>query len=101
MRVIARSLCVALLALLGTVGLTMAWTMTTAVQLQVATALIMGGADHPLMGPKDSPAFVTAYLNNAVNGYINSPAAAPAGTAGSVDNAVAVTYPAEFFPVFG
>jgi hypothetical protein len=101
MRVIARSLCVALLALLGTVGLTVAWTMTTAVQLQAATALIMGGADHPLMGPKDSPAFVTAYLNNAVNGYINSPAAAPAGTAGPVDNAVAVTYPAEFFPVFG
>jgi hypothetical protein len=101
MRVIARSLCVAVLALLGTFGLTVAWTMTTAVQLQVATALIMGGADHPLMGPKDSPAFVTAYLNNAVNGYVNSPAAAPAGTAGSVDNAVAVAYPAEFFPVFG
>jgi PE-PPE domain len=101
MRVIARSLCVALLALLGTVGLTVASTMTTAVQLQVATALIMGGADHPLMGPKDSPAFVTAYLNNAVDGYINSPAAAGTGTAGPVDNAVAVAYPAELFPVFG
>ncbi|HJT93862.1 MAG TPA: PE-PPE domain-containing protein [Mycobacterium sp.] len=101
MRLVARSLVVGFVALLGVVGLAMAWTMTTAVALQAATALILGGADHPLMGPKDSPAFVTAYLNNAVDSYINSPAAADAGTAGPVDNAVAVAYPAEFFPVFG
>lgn len=101
MRVIARSLVVGFVALLGVVGLAMAWTMTTAVALHAATALIMGGADHPLVGPKDSPAFVTAYLDNAVDSYINSPAAAGAGTAGPVDNAVAVFYPAEFFPVFG
>jgi hypothetical protein len=101
MRVLARSLVVGFMALIGVVGLAIAWTMTTAVALQAATALIMGGADHPLVGPKDPPEFVTAYLDNAVDSYINSPAAAGAGTAGPVDNAVAVVYPAEFFPFFG
>jgi hypothetical protein len=68
------------LALIGAIVLGISWTMTTAVQLQAATALIMGGTDHPLVAPKDQPPFVTAYLNNAINGYINSPAAAGTGT---------------------
>lgn len=101
MRVIARSLGVAFIALLGAIGLAVAWTTTTAVQLLATTALIMGGSDHPLVGPKDSPSFVTDYLDNAVTLYINPSADAGNGTAGSVDSVVAVYTPAEFFPVFG
>jgi hypothetical protein len=51
MRVIARSLLAAFLALLGTIVLAVSWTTTTAIQLQAVTALIIGGADHPL-GPR-------------------------------------------------
>ncbi|MGX9787660.1 PE-PPE domain-containing protein [Mycobacterium sp. MMS18-G62] len=100
MRVLTRSLCAALLALLGAVVLTASWSMSTAVQLQAATALIMGGRDHPLGPPKDQPPFVTAYLDNAVNSYISPAAAAGTGTS-AADNAVAVIYPAEFFPLSG
>ena len=101
MRVITRSLLVGFVAVLGTIGIAVAWTMATAVQLLATTALIMGGANHPLAGPKDSQSFVENYLDNAINLYINPSADAGNGTAGSVDNAFAVTYPAEFFPVFG
>ena len=100
MRVLTRSLCAALMALLGAVLLTASWSMSTAVQLQAATALIMGGRDHPLGPPADQPPFVTAYLDNAVNSYINPAAAAGTGTS-AADNAVAVIYPAEFFPIAG
>jgi hypothetical protein len=101
MRVTTRSLWVAFLALIGAVGLMVAWTMTTAVQLQAVTALIMGGTDHPLGPPKDQPPFVTAYLNKAINGYINPAAVAGTGTNGPATNAVAVITPEEFFPIFG
>lgn len=101
MRVIARSLCVALVALSGVVGLTLAWSTTTAIQLLATTALIMGGSDHPLIGPKDSPSFVTDYLDKAVTLYIDPSADAGNGTAGSVDKVVAVYTPEEFFPVYG
>ena len=101
MRVIARSLCVAFVAFIGAIGLALAWTTTTAIQLLATTALIMGGTDHPLIGPKDSPSFVTDYLNKAVTLYIDPSATAGNGTAGSVDKVVAVYTPEEFFPVYG
>jgi PE-PPE domain len=96
MRVIMRSLCVAVLALLGTIGLAVAWTMTTAVQLLAATALIMGGSDHPLSTPPDTTDFVTAYIDTAVDNYID-----PDPDTDPPINRVAVIYPAQFFPVFG
>lgn len=104
MRLICRSLSVALLAVFGAILLALSWTTTTAVQLQAAqnvTALIMGGTGHPLGGPKDPPGFVIPYLNNAVNAYINPAQAAGLGTNGPVDNAVAVVTPEDFWPVFG
>jgi hypothetical protein len=104
MRVAIRSLAAAVLAVIGVVILGVAWTMTTAIQLVVATtttALIMGGTRHPLVAPTDQPPFVTAYLNNAVNLYLNTPQAKVAGLAGPVNNAVAVFTPEQFFPVSG
>ena len=102
MRVMMRSLLVGFVAVLGVIGLAVAWTTATAVQLQVATALIMGGTDHSLKQGKDSTLFVEQYLDNAVDRYIN-PSAPDLGfeEPDAVKNAVAVTYPAEFFPIFG
>jgi hypothetical protein len=98
MRVTVRSLWVAFLALLGAVALTVSWTMTTAVQLQAATALIMGGTAHPLSTPPDSPGFVTAYMDDAVDNYIDPD---PTTEPNPPLNRVAVIYPAQFFPTSG
>ena len=100
-RAIAHSLWVGILALLGSVVLAISWTITTAVALQATTALIMGGTGHPLVAPTDQPPFVTAYLNNAIDSYIDPAAAAGTGTAGPATNAVAVYTPEQFFPVAG
>ncbi len=99
MRAAARSLCVTVLALFGAVVLGVSWTMTTAIQLQATTALIMGGTFHSLDPGQDTPEFVTAYLDNAINGYINPAADAGTGVTGHPDNAVAVITPEEFFPL--
>ena len=80
MRVVIRSLCMGLLALLESIVLAIPWAISTAVQLQAATALIMGGRDRPLGPPEDQLPSVTAHLDNAVNGYINPAAAAGTGT---------------------
>lgn len=105
MRVVGRSIAAVAVALLSTIALVLAWTAATAVQL-AASALIMGGTEHPLRPPTDGPDFVSSYLQNAVNEFINLAADTPTGTGGArideVDGDVyAVTYPAEFFPVFG
>jgi hypothetical protein len=108
MRVALRSLWVVVLALASAVGLVVAWTTTTAVQL-VATALIMGGTGHPLSTPPDDPlTFINPYMNNAVLGYINPGAAAGTGTGGAGiagvgpgDDRYAVITPEQFFPVAG
>ena len=101
MRGKARSFWVGFLALLGAVVVAISSTAAAAIQLQAATALIMGGTQHPLIGPTDQPPFVTAYLNNAIDSYIDPAAAAGTGTVGPATNAVAVYGPEEFFPVFG
>ena len=108
MRVIMRSLGATCLALLSAIALVLAWTTTTAVQL-AATALIMGGTDHPLSSPADDPvSFINPYMSNAVNGYINPASEAPTGTGGDPiesvgdgDDRYAVITPEQFFPIFG
>jgi hypothetical protein len=108
MRIVIRSIVAAILALLGTVVLVVAWTAATAVQL-AATALIMGGTGHPLSTPPDDPAgYVTPYLNNAVLEFINPAADAVPGTGHPAidgvdagDDVYAVITPEQFFPVAG
>ncbi len=105
MRGMIRSLGVVGLALLSVVGLVVTWTAATVVQL-TATALIMGGTDHPLSAGGDDPNYIESYLDNAVTLFIN-PAADSPSEAGPIDGVnagdrvYAVTYPAQFFPVFG
>lgn len=95
MNIVVRSLS-ALVLVAGVVVLTVSSTLTTAAVTLTATttALVMGGTFHPLTGPRDSPAFVTAYLDNAV---AHLDPAFPAG--GAVTNAVAVYGPEDFFPL--
>ncbi|MGE2721496.1 PE-PPE domain-containing protein [Mycolicibacterium celeriflavum] len=99
-----RSLGAMILALLAAISLAVAWTTATAVQL-VASALIMGGTEHPLTTPPDTPEYISEYLENAVAfiGGGRNPAASPdVPPIGDVDeNVYAVVYPAAFFPVFG
>ena len=95
MQSVVRACAAVFIALGSVVAVSASWAMATAIPLLAAhtTALIMGGTFHPLMGPKDTPDFVTDYLDNAVNSHLN-----PA-FAGPVDNAVAVYSPEEFFPI--
>jgi PE-PPE domain len=108
MRVVMRSLGATCLAVLSAIVLALAWTTTTAVHL-AATALIMGGTDHPLSSPADDPvSFINPYMSNAVSRFINPAAAAPTGTGGDPigsvadgDDRYAVITPEQFFPIFG
>jgi hypothetical protein len=102
---VIRSAAIAGIALLSIVTMSLAWTGATAVRL-TASALIMGGTEHPLNAPTDRTDFVTQFLRNVVDRFIGLAAAIPTGTGGAPIKAAdgdiyAVTYPAEFFPVFG
>lgn len=95
MNLVVRSLSV-LVLVTGVTLLAVSSTLTAAAVTLSAntTALVMGGTFHPLTGPRDSPTFVTSYLDNAVE-HLNP--AFPAG--GPVTNAVAVYGPEDFFPL--
>jgi hypothetical protein len=65
-----RSLLLAVLALAATVVIAVVPGMAPQVALLATTALIMGGAGHPLSTPPDSLAFVTRYRDVGLNNYI-------------------------------
>jgi hypothetical protein len=88
MRGTARSLWVGFLALLGAVVVAISWSMTSAVQLQATTALIMGGTDNP-----DPDA---TYIADITQRYLD-----PFGDLPYDPPPVGVHTPEQFFPVFG
>nr|WP_264060455.1 PE-PPE domain-containing protein [Mycolicibacterium psychrotolerans] len=96
MNAVVRSLS-ALVLVTGVAVLAVSSTLVSAAVTLTATttALVMGGSFHPLMEPRDSPAFVAAYLDNAVDQHLDPAFAA----AGPVTNAVAVYGPEDFFPI--
>jgi hypothetical protein len=93
-----RSVLLVLLAVLGAVSVGMWSTITAAVKLVAATALIMGGTQHPLSVPPDTQAFVNSYVAGAQNNYIVPGGFCPIAGCGTV---VAVVTPEQFFPIFG
>jgi hypothetical protein len=97
MKSIARSLIVVLVALVAVPALVVTATITTAVQLLATTALIMGGTEHPLSSTGDTDDFVNNYFFQATDHFIRPGLNQPSEP---IDT-YAVTYPAEFFPVFG
>ena len=116
MRVIARSLGIVLLALLGAIALAASWTMTTAVQLLATTAFIMGGTQHPLVNPNmqepdvggnnsyalSEPEFANVYVPTVMGNYIAPTGSLRGDSTNQADyNRVAVYTPQEFFPTYG
>ena len=99
MKAIARSLVVIMVALIAVPALVVSVTLTAAVQLLATTVLIMGGTQHSL-GPGDDQAYVQDYLGWARDHFIDTDANPDADPNDAYD-VYAVTYPAEFFPVFG
>jgi hypothetical protein len=89
---------VILLGLFGAVWLGMSSTMTTVLKLAAATALIMGGTNHPLSVPPDTQPFVNGYVAGAQDNYLVPGGFCPVGGCATV---VAVVTPEQFFPIFG
>jgi PE-PPE domain-containing protein len=88
MRKIIRSLSIGFLAFVGAIILGISWTMTTAIQLQVTTALIMGGS----FNPDPDAAYVADVSQRYINPFADLPYDPPP---------LAVHTPEQFFPVFG
>ncbi len=93
---VVRPLVAGICVLAGVAGLSTSWTPTVFALAANTTALVMGGSFHPLRGPRDSPEFVTDYLDNAVTGHLDP---AFGDDVGPVTNAVAVYTPEDFFPL--
>jgi len=95
---VERSTSVVLLAIVAAVLLAIAQTMTSVVAL-AATALIMGGTQHPLSVPPDTQTFVNSYVAAENNTFIAPSGLCTGGSPGCT--LIAVVTPEEFFPVFG
>jgi hypothetical protein len=95
---VERSTAVVLLAIVAAVLLAIAQTMTSVVAL-AATALIMGGTQHPLSVPPDTQTFVNSYVAAENNAFIAPSGLCIGGSPGCT--LIAVVTPEEFFPVFG
>ena len=93
-----RSVRLVLLAVLGATWVGIWSTITTAMKLVAATALIMGGTQHPLSAPPDTQSFVNSYVAGAQNNYIVPGGFCPMTGCATV---VAVVTPEQFFPIFG
>ena len=87
-----------LLAVLGAISVGMWSTISTAMKLVAATALIMGGTQHPLSVPPDTQPFVDSYVAGAQNNSIVPGGFCPMTGCATV---VAVVTPEQFFPIFG
>src|SRR5262245_9763174 len=88
MRKIIRSLSIGFLAFVGAVILGISWTMTTAIQLQATTALIMGGT----WNPDPNAAYIADVSQRYINPFTDLPSDPPP---------LAVHTPEQFLPVAG
>jgi len=64
-----------------------------------ATALYMGGTDHPLSVPPDSPAYTHSYIDWAYNNFVGPSGLCSGGNPGC--SPAAVYTPAQFWPITG
>lgn len=64
-----------------------------------ATALYLGGTDHPLSIPGDTPGYISGYIDWAYRDYVGPSGLCIGGNPGCAP--VAVYSPAEFWPVTG
>ena len=64
-----------------------------------ATALYMGGTDHPLSVPQDTPAYIQTYVDWARNDFVGPSGLCVGGDPGC--SPVAVYTPEQFWPITG
>ncbi|MGI9125227.1 MAG: PE-PPE domain-containing protein [Mycobacterium sp.] len=91
----------ALAAILAAVTTLIGWvpsTIRAAVDL-TASALYMGGTDHPLSIPEDTTAYITDYIGWAYDNYVGPSGLCVGGDPGCAQ--VAVQTPAQFWPITG
>src|SRR5258708_17436102 len=93
-----RSVWVVVVALLSAIWLGMSSTMTPALKLAAATALIMGGTQHRLSVPPDPQPFVNGYVGGAQDNFIVPGGFCPMAGCTTV---VAVVTREQFSPIFG
>ncbi len=93
-RLVARAAVAALVTTVAAVLLAISTTMTSV--MLAATALIMGGTDHPLSVPEDTPDFIESYVNGANDSFI-----ANSGLCGGGTCTLVAAYTPEQFPLTG
>ncbi len=101
MRTATRSVLVPLLAVLAvaTVVVTAGVQAVKSAITLTATALYMGGTQHSLSVPDDTPAYIDAYIDWAYSNYVGPTGLCAGGSPGCAP--VAVYTPEQFWPVTG
>jgi hypothetical protein len=87
-----------MLAVAAAVILAVPATIRSAIDL-TATALYMGGTDHPLSIPEDTTEYINFYVDWAYNGFVAPSGLCTGGDPGCTP--VAVRTPAQFWPITG
>jgi len=98
MRHFSRSIVVALLALGAAVLMMLPSAIPTKLTL-TATALYLGGTDHPLSPPIDAPPYIGWYVNWAYTNFVGPSGLCTGGDPGCIP--LAVYSPGQFWPVTG
>ena len=98
MRFAWRSIVAAVLSAAVALAVAVPSTVQHAVKL-AATALYMGGTDHPLSVPEDTAAYISDYIDWAYTDMVGPSGLCTGGDPGCAQ--VAVRTPAEFWPVTG
>lgn len=93
-----RSVLVSIWAVAAAVILAVPVTIRSAIDL-TATALYMGGTDHPLSIPEDTTEYINFYVDWAYNGFVGPSGLCAGGDPGCTP--VAVRTPAQFWPITG
>lgn len=101
MRTMSRSIVLTMLAVVAVMAVVVTSTVQAVRSLVTltATALYMGGTDHPLSIPGDTPAYIDGYVNWAYSSIIGPSGLCTGGDPGCAQ--AAVYTPAQFWPVTG
>lgn len=101
MRNVGRSILVVLLAFAAVATVVVASTVYafTSVVSLTATALYLGGTEHPLSVPGDAPPYIEGYVDWAYDSFIGPSGLCTGGAPGCAQ--LAVDTPAQFWPLTG
>ena len=98
MRHFSRSIVASLIVVGSAVLMTLPSSISPTLTL-TATTLYMGGTDHPLSAPLDTPAYIDSYVNWAYTDFVGPSGLCTGGDPGCVP--LALYSPEQFWPVTG